>query len=606
MDDNTSIQDLLSNIGMHWNVIPGLSMDVIYQNESQVNQHNTHFMKESYYARNLVNLFTQLNRATGDVTYKVPKGGILDYEMGQLRADNVRGQINYSRSGKHHAVAFLAGGEIREARNKISGNRAYGFDPDILSQAYVDYVNPYPTFIRGTNSFITGRASLSEAVNRNVSAYANAAYTFRQKYTATISGRRDASNLFGLETNNKWQPLWSAGLGWDVSNENFYQSKKISQLRLRVTYGYSGNVDPSMTAVTTVGYLSVNSPYTRTPFASIKNFYNPDLRWEKTGVFNIGTDFKAFNERIKGSIEYFRKTCSDLFGYAPVDYTAGLGLAAIIKNVALMRAQGIDAEINTINIDVGFKWSTSLNLNYYKDRVLDNYNPSQQGKSFIYYGEGLTAVAGKPVYAYYSYKWGGLDPATGDPLGYYRGQASKDYTALTGNSTLISDMVYSGPQFPTVFGSLANTFSWKNISLTGRITYKFGYYGRRQSIGYNNLFSSWLSHPDFSKRWQKPGDELFTNVPSMVYPAISSRDAFYLGSEALIFKADNIRLQYIDLKYDIARKEKSFPFQNLQLYMNAQNLGILWKADKIISDPDYKESNLPPSTSYTLGIRATF
>jgi hypothetical protein len=238
--------------------------------------------------------------------------------------------------------------------------------------------------------------------------------------------------------------------------------------------------------------------------------------------------------------------------------------------------------------------------------VLDNYNPSQQGKSFIYYGEGLTAVAGKPVYAYYSYKWGGLDPATGDPLGYYRGQASKDYTALTGNSTLISDMVYSGPQFPTVFGSLANTFSWKNISLTGRITYKFGYYGRRQSIGYNNLFSSWLSHPDFSKRWQKPGDELFTNVPSMVYPAISSRDAFYLGSEALIFKADNIRLQYIDLKYDIARKEKSFPFQNLQLYMNAQNLGILWKADKIISDPDYKESNLPPSTSYTLGIRATF
>src|SRR5690606_4425631 len=122
-----------------------------------------------------------------------------------------------------------------------------------------------------------------------VSIYGNASYTYKNRYTLSGSARRDASNIFGVSTNRKWTPLWSSGVSWDVSKEPFYNIPAFSVLKLRATYGYSGNVDPSMTAVTTFIY-SLTSPYTRMATARIDRFHNPELRWEKNRQINIGVD----------------------------------------------------------------------------------------------------------------------------------------------------------------------------------------------------------------------------------------------------------------------------------------------------------------------------
>jgi hypothetical protein len=115
---------------------------------------------------------------------------------------------------------------------------------------------------------------------------------------------------------------------------------------------------------------------------------------------------------------------------------------------------------------------------------------------------------------------------------------------------------------------------------------------------------------DFSKRWQQPGDEAYTNVPSMIYPLSNSRrDDFYAGSEVNVLKGDNIRLQYIRLSWELSNNQnKRLPYRNLTLYANAENLGILWRANKEGLDPDYGRGNAayPPPKRFAIGIKADF
>jgi hypothetical protein len=272
--------------------------------------------------------------------------------------------------------------------------------------------------------------------------------------------------------------------------------------------------------------------------------------------------------------------------------------------MASMKGTGWDIAINSINTKGPVTWSTDFNFNTNKDRVTDYYRSSNQGSNFVGSGTAISAIPGRPVYAIYSYKWAGLDPLTGDPQGIVNGQVSKDYTALTGTGTLITGLVYHGSALPTVFGSLGNTIAWKNLSLTARLTYKMGYWFRRNTINYGSLFTSATGDPDYALRWQKPGDEAFTSVPSMIYPNNTRRDAFYTNSEILVEKGDHIRLQYISLSYTIKRKaKKRLPFSDMQLYANISNLGIIWRANKHGIDPDYQNNTILPAKNYAMGIR---
>ncbi len=596
---------MLGRISINYKIWDHVSLDVKYQYEKQDNEFDKTFGQQSYFARNLINNYTQINRVTGVVTNRIPKGDILDKTVSYLEAQNLRTGIGYSNVWGNHGVSLLAGSEIRERKTTGHKFRTYGFDPSLLTMGMVDYATPFPTFIRGTVTNIPHEFSFSENINRFVSFYGNAAYTFLSRYTATVSARRDASNLFGVNANNKWNPLWSAGLGWEISSEKFWNVDKLDYLHFRVTYGWSGNVDPSMTAVTTMSYNSANSPYTQTPIGQIQNFANPELRWERSGMLNFGLDFKTTNNRVRGSIEYYQKNGRDLFGTEPIDYTTGLGRQTLKKNTSSMKGNGWDVELNSMNLTGRITWTTRLNFSYNRDEVTEYYRSSFTGTDFINSGQGAVALEGRPVYALYSHRWGGLDPLTGDPMGILNGQTSKDYTALT--TLPVHDLVYHGPQMPRFFGSLGNTVAWKNLELTAAITYKFDYYFRRQMLGYSNLFAGLSTHADYVNRWQQPGDEAFTQVPSMIYPANSRRDGFYTGSELSVDKGDHIRLNFVSLSYQLNRsKVKRLPMQSLQIYVNLSNCGILWRANDRGLDPDYVSSEIPAPRNYSIGMRLSF
>lgn len=359
-----------------------------------------------------------------------------------------------------------------------------------------------------------------------------------------------------------------------------------------------------LAAVTTLSYFST-SPYTQSPTAIFSQYNNADLKWEKTGQLNIGLDFGFAGNKVSGSIEYYRKNASQLYGTAPVDYT-GIPVNTIIKNVAAMQGNGVDIALNALLLNRTIKWMANGNFSYNTDKVTNYYLDDLQGSNFIG-GLAVSGIVGKPVYAVFGYKWAGLDPANGSPRGYIDGKVSNDYFALTGSATQVKDLAYYGSAFPKWYGSVGNTVSYKNWSVTARISYKLGYYFMKSSTNYSDLFSRGTSNADFANRWQKPGDELTTNVPAMIYPADYQSDAFYSSAAINILKGDHIRWQYINLAYDFAKENyKKLPFQNIRLYINAADLGIIWKANKAGIDPDYRNTTIPPSKSIAIGCRISF
>ncbi|MCK7559351.1 hypothetical protein MKQ70_32050 [Chitinophaga sedimenti] len=165
-------------------------------------------------------------------------------------------------------------------------------------------------------------------------------------------------------------------------------------------------------------------------------------------------------------------------------------------------------------------------------------------------------------------------------------------------------MTYHGSRIPTSFGSLNNTFSFKNISLTALIAYRFGYYFRANSIDYNVLVRQGVGHSDYYNRWQKPGDEKITNIPSFRYPVNTSATTFYTFSSPLVEKGDNIRLQFVHLNYEMNRQTlKALPFQKINLYVNISDIGIIWRANKKGIDPDNQGIKTP--TRYAGGLNFT-
>ena len=590
-----------------------LNAELYYQRETQSSDGRNLKSLNTFDTRNLINRYSQRNATTGLFTYNIPVGSVLDLSNNNLSSDNARIQLNSSKNfGGSHDMAAFAGAEVREVKTEGYTRTSYGYDEEFGTAVNnLDYVTNYPVNPSGTLRIPAPSGTVTGITNRFISYYANAAYTYLGKYTLTASGRRDGANIFGVKINDKITPLWSVGLGWDITRERFFNASWISYLKLRGTYGYNGNVY-NASAYLTASYS--NSLLTGLPAGTITSPPNEDLRWEKVRNINLGIDFELFRKVVKGTVEVYQKEGLDLIESAPL--APSTGFTSFKGNAASVRTRGIDVTIETRNISGSiFNWKTIFLFTHLKDEIT-NYDPKMGntilvGNSNID-GSGLVPVIGRSMFGVYSYRWGGLDAANGDPIGYVDKAPSKDYTTII-NNTKFDELVYHGSARPTFYGAVRNDLRWKNISLSFNIAYKLGYYFRRSSTSLNLpdvINGGSAANADYSIRWQKPGDENYTNVPSVVYPANNNRNVFYRGAEVLVEKGDHIRLQDINLTYTFGVPAgKKARFSNLQLYMYATNIGILWRANDQDIDPDYTDRVnyfIPPGRAISFGLRATF
>ena len=601
-DNRNSLSDVLIKLGTTYRFNSWLNAVVSYEYQQSRNDHNEYNNLNSFYTRDMVNVFTEVT-PEGNI-YPVPKEGILRTGAIITKAEAVRGQLNINKNwGPGHTISAIMGGEIRDKGVGGSGAIIYGYNKNTLSESAVDYVNRYPTYdnIYGGDWNITDGTSLTKTTQRFVSVYANAAYTQNEKYTLSGSIRRDASNLFGVSTNQKWVPLWSAGAMWRLDKESFFRVKSLSLLKLRVTYGVSGNLDPTASALTNLYYFPGAYSILNIPYGSIHTPPNPYLHWEKVKTFNTGLDFSFINNKVTGSLDFYVKNSIDLINSVALDPVTGFSSAN--RNSASIHSQGIDVVVNTLNINRQVKWKTMLLFNYISFKVTKNLNPPVM-EGLISDGSYIFPVLGYNPYVIVSYKWAGLDPATGAPRGYVDGKVSQDYDAIANNP--LDQQVISGPALPPFFGTVRNTIEWKRFSLAVNIIYKLGFYFRRPAINYSTLFSNnGSNYPEFDKRWQSPGDEKITNVPSMIYPGDYARDNFYQWADINVERADNIRLTDIYAGYNLPISETK-ALSSLELFTNISQLNILlWKANKSGLDPEVLY-DVKPSPMFSFGIRGNF
>ncbi|WP_286850650.1 MULTISPECIES: SusC/RagA family TonB-linked outer membrane protein [Sphingobacterium] len=601
--DVTRNQELFGTINIGYKIFPFLNLNVGYQAQQQKEVDDLQYGADSWNARELVNRFAQYDSETGSMKFPVPRGGTRHLNSSATSSYTLRGQLDFNKEWKKHLITGLVGVEARQ--NKTDGNSftAYGYSNDPLVSIPVNYETQYPIAVEKRTSSISGAPTFSFTLNRFVSTYANVAYLFDKKYGFSGSVRRDGANIFGATTNDKWKPFWSVGGSWTVSNEEFLKIDAIKLLKLRATYGYSGNVDLRRTPLPLANITS--SSYANLPVLIIGSLNDPSLQWERVSTINLGLDFSMFNNVLSGNFDYYTKRGRDLYGLSAYDYTIWGYQPFITKNVASMEGTGIDAMISTRNLNKRIKWTTTLFLSYNKNKTKEYYNPSPMNiTNFLGSGKEITAVPGLPLHAIAAYKWAGLDEQ-GNPQGILNGNPSIDYEAIRTEASsagaIPENIVFKGSSKPQLFGSIQNRIDYKTFSVVANIGFQADYYFLKNTTNYSSLFSQGLAYEDILERWHRPGDESKTNVPSILYPDNNQRNTFYNQSEINVLKADHLRIQFINFTWS-PKIRKSF---HTEFFCNASNLGILWRANKEKIDPEF-QGRIGPLKTYAVGLRITY
>lgn len=605
-NDRSKLNDYRINLRSTYEIISGLDAELSYQYWGSQNLQSDHRTADSYFARNLINRYTQED-ANGNLTRPIPVGGILDLSQNNSRGHNARFQLNFNRIlADKHQITGIAGAEVKDVISEFSRARYFGYREELAFTEPVNVISEFPLSVnRASQSRIPNLQGLSGATDRFLSYYTNWAYVFDKKYGLSASARRDASNIFGVNANMRGVPLWSVGGFWQIQEEDFYNVSWLPYLKVRTTYGYNGNLDRTISAYITSAFSGV-STNTALPFARIQNPPNPDLRWERVSTTNLAVDFETAKNRLSGSIEYFSKKGIDLIGNIP--YAPSTGVINFRGNTASTLTRGLDIALRSTILDKDIRWTSEFFLTTLKEEVLE-YELQAAVASYVQNGAGAQSfppvpLQGNPLFSVYSYQFVGLNPDTGDPMGLLDGEPSSNYSAIM-NAVTPETLVFHGSATPTVFGALRNNFAYKNLSLSFNIAYRLGYYFRRESVRYSTMFIGNPLHGDYANRWQQPGDELTTDIPSRPLTNNAQRDNFYNNSTALVEKGDHIRLQDIRIAYTLDRNSlPSLPFQRAELYSYINNLGILWKATNQPIDPDFRF--LPPQRSISFGLRIDF
>ena len=510
--------------------------------------------------------------------------------------------LNYGFTAGVHKIDLMAGYSWEEKKNNDGfGLSVEGYYNDDLTWYNMSYAQ---TILGVQNSVQSGyRENI-----RNISFYGRANYSFDGRYMLQATIRRDGSSVFGK--NKRWGTFPSVSAAWNITEENFMKNQNLfSNLKLRAGYGISGNamgfdVYSSYNTYGATGTFTYDGKLYRT-YAATKNA-NPDLKWETTGMLNIGLDFGFLRNRINGTIEVYHKKTKDLIWSYPVPTTQYV-YGWMDANVGEMTNKGIEL---TLNIDAirtkDFNWMTTINLSHNKNTV-DKMQNDQFHTTNLTQGDPMVAgvsangwtqriMEGEAIGTFYTYQYAGTVNGRSE---YYVLDENGNRTGETTNNPGLKDRSITGCAQPKLTAGWNNNLSYKNWSLNAFITGVFG----------NDVYNSPRAHYNSAQMFSD-GKNVLQEFLS--FPAGDASGS--LPSDRWIEKGTYVRLQSLSLSYTFKDCFNDW-IQDLTLYGTANNLltisnykGLDPEVNLGGIDPgiDYRWSRYPHTRTFMFGVKINF
>lgn len=517
-------------------------------------------------------------------------GGTLYKEHERRFYINLQQLLNYNRTfGDAHHLDLLLGHETYSRNTEtVSAYKTNMFSIDNLELG---------------GAVIDGQqAGSSKTEYNNEGYFIRAQYDYADRIFLSGSYRRDASSRFHKD--RRWGGFWSAGAGWVINHEPWFNAYWIDLLKLKASIGSQGNDGiPDYLYVDTYE-ISNNEGEVAVAF---RTKGNPDITWETNLNFNTGVDFELFSGRLGGSVEYFYRKTKDMLFFFNVPLS--LGYSGYYDNIGDMRNSGIEVALNAVLLKrKNVIWDINANLTHYTNKItmlpqehkkmeVEGFGGYQSGGR--YYGEGL------PIYTFYMPKYAGVEADTGLPMWY------QDKDGETVTTTVYSDATdyLCGDPTPDIYGGFGTSVSFYGFDVSVQFTYSAG------GLTYDSGYAALMTPPGSST-----GSNIHMNMLHAWTPANkdSSIPRFqYLDeniaaqSDRFLTRAGYLNFQSAQFGYTLPhRLTEKFMVSRLRIYVLCDNI-FYWSARQGL-DPRYSFTGTTnyavnsPVRTLSGGISVTF
>ena len=598
-------------------IIDGLTANAQFVYESNRNTVDWMASQDSHVMRTMRNAY-YYQTADGTIKNYVPTtGGMLRTTNTNGRYWTARGQLNYSKTFGKHDIMAIAGLEFRETKQTGSKALLLGYDDQLQTSsthtidfATLSTMNYAPYFFGASggypasqfvfNPYIKeGMGIVTEQHHKYASGYFNLTYTYDEKYNVFGSFRKDYADVYGLNAKFRGTPLWSVGAGWLIHNEDFMKDNKwINFLKLRASYGVTGNIYQGATSYMTASSGSLNS-LTNLPYGTIESPANPNLKWEQSRTTNIGIDFGLLDNRLRGSIDYYNKVGKDIFSNRTLDPTTGF--TSMFVNMASMRNRGIELQVTydwfRAATRKGWSWTTNFTMSHNKNVITSVENPSTRA----YQLTDNPYVEGYPSSALWSYRFAGISDQKGEKgqTLWYIEDGGKSHNASSKSTSI---MEYSGQSEPKVIMGMDNSVRWNGFSFSILMAYYGGHMMRALAETETFGVPATAINSYFLNAWTPENPTNTPGIGRYASTAVGSEPGY---SDISIHHADFLKIRNIVFGYDFPQQWiKHLGMNRLTLRFQIDNPKYLWVANSVHVDPETLGLRNP--SSFIFGLNVNF
>ena len=630
------------NATVNYNLFDFLKLSTTLSYTLNHTEMNVYHGEKSYYVACL--------RHDGGTSSLLPVGGELKESNTRNNSYMARAQLDFNHymdSNRKHLLFASAGWEVSSTKYTGISQTYRGYVPERgLKMTTID-LEKYPYYAQWTQT-AEALGQRTHQLTNLMSVYFSGSYSYNDVYMFNVNGRMDYSNAFGSRSNEKILPIWSISGRWNVAQDILKNVYWVNDLSLRASFGYQGNMlegeGPDM-----VIQRGSMDPYFGEYKSTVYKFANPFLKWEKTASTNLTIDFSLFNSKVNGSVSYYYKKTRDAFLEKTVSEINGV--TEYMVNQGTLKNKGVEVSLNFVPIDQisagnpnGFRWKLDPQIgqviNQLIDKAIDNKDATVQDE-IVYqdYLDGSINIAGRPLNSFYSYKFAGLDPKDGRPTFYgISDEELNSYITMDKEEMFKSVMAYSGCRVPDIQGSILNTFTYHRFTLSVNMAYSFGSKIRllqlypNISLGNGTLAPQPLENVrrEFLDRWQRPGDEKYTNIPGIlpnsefintvgggmqgengVWPAELRNKSFaeniwqmYDNSDVRVVSGNYVKMQSFSLRYSFSdRFCQKMHLKSAYIGFSGTNLFTICSKDLKGQDPTTQTGS---AGTINMSIRPTY